>query len=91
MLEGDVAFFIFDDQGNVEQTILLGPGQHALGIDLAPGLWHTLASFSLQAVCYEVKPGPWDPATDKEFAPWAPQEGEPDAAAYLETLLAAPR
>jgi cupin fold WbuC family metalloprotein len=88
VLEGEIAFFIFDDVGNVEQTIRLGPGHPARGIDLAPGLWHTLAALSPHAVCYEVKPGPYDAATDKEFAPWAPMEGEPGVAVYLDTLLA---
>ncbi len=87
VLEGKIAFFIFDDAGNVEQTITLGPGEPARGIDLAPGVWHTLAALSETAVCYEVKPGPWDPATDKEFATWAPQEGDPGASAYLQRLL----
>jgi hypothetical protein len=39
------------------------------------------------AVCYEVKPGPWNPASDKEFAVWAPDEGRPEAAAYLAGLI----
>ena len=87
VLEGEIAFFIFDDGGKIEQTIRLGPAHPARGIDLAPGLWHTLIALSPHAVCYEVKPGPYDAATDKEFAPWAPQEGDPTVPAYLETLL----
>jgi hypothetical protein len=58
-----------------------------LGIDLAPGVWHTLCCVSPTAICYEVKAGPYDAATDKEFAPWAPREGQPEAAQYLEELL----
>jgi len=58
-----------------------------LGIDLAPGLWHTGAAVTETAVCFEVKPGPYDVATDKEFAPWAPTEGDPAAAAYLDELM----
>ena len=88
VLEGEVAFFIFDDEGNVEQAIRLGPAHDALGIDLAPGLWHTLTALSPHAVCYEVKPGPYDAATDKEFAPWAPQEGDPGAVSFLDQLVA---
>ena len=38
-------------------------------------------------MCYEVKPGPYSAANDKDFAPWAPREGEPGVAAYLESLL----
>jgi cupin fold WbuC family metalloprotein len=100
VLDGYVAFLIFDDAGAIEQTLILGSGPlppnlpanvtapPARGIDVAPGAWHTLAALTPHAVCYEVKPGPWDPATDKEFAPWAPQEGDAGVAEYLKTLLA---
>jgi cupin fold WbuC family metalloprotein len=89
VLEGQVAFLIFDDDGAVTQKLVLGTGESAVarGIDVAPGVWHTLAALSPHAVCYEVKPGPWDPSTDKEFAPWAPQEGDAGAGPYLDRLL----
>jgi cupin fold WbuC family metalloprotein len=98
VLRGSMALFCFDDAGQVKDRFTMGQEaptghgaagfQHAgLGIDLPPGLWHTVAALSETAVCFEVKPGPWDPATDKEFAPWAPREGDPEAAAYLNRLL----
>lgn len=87
VLEGRVACLLFDDAGRVERSETLGPGESALGIDLDPGIWHTLVVLSPQAVCFEVKPGPYSAATDKDFAPWAPREGEPEVAAYLESLL----
>ena len=87
MLRGELACFVFDDRGKVlEQAVLGRGGQH--GIDLAAGVWHTLAPLTPEAVCFEVKPGPWDPTTDKEFASWAPKEGEPGAAEYLAGLIA---
>ena len=89
VLEGRIAMFCFDDDGAVQSRHVLGYGNgaEALGIDLAPGVWHTLTAVTPYAVCYEVKPGPWDPATDKEFAPWAPREGEEGAPEYLRKLL----
>ena len=97
VLEGWIAMFTFDDAGAVTRTHLLGSGplpantifpqSTARGIDLQPGLWHTLAALTDHAVCFEVKPGPWDPSTDKEFAPWAPLEGDPAAVGYLNRLL----
>lgn len=87
VLEGRVACFLFDDAGSVGRCEILGPGERAAGIDLSPGVWHTLGVLSPQAVCFEVKPGPYAAATDKDFASWAPREGEPEAAAYLESLL----
>ncbi len=90
VLEGELAFFLFDDAGTVTATHTLRAGdpEGSMGIDFGPGVWHSLAVLSDHAVCYEVKPGPWKPATDKDFAPWAPAEGDPDAHAYLTRLLA---
>jgi cupin fold WbuC family metalloprotein len=86
LLRGELVCFVFDDDGRVLERVVLGrDGRH--GIDLAAGIWHTLAPLTAEAVCYEVKPGPWDAATDKEFAPWAPREGEPGTATYLAALL----
>jgi cupin fold WbuC family metalloprotein len=86
VLEGRIAVFVFSDDGAVTSSWLLG--EQTLGIDLPPGVWHTVVAVTETAVCYEVKPGPWDPATDKEFAPWAPDEGDPAAAEYRRRLLA---
>jgi len=101
VLDGHAAVFVFDDSGKVAschilgQTPFHGPAPSsvadrtaAVGIDLCPGLWHSIAALSPVAVCYEVKPGPYDPASDKDFARWAPEEGSPEAAHYLAALLA---
>lgn len=98
LLEGTAAVVCFDDAGSVTDRILLG-GPEAVpkgwrgggfGVDVGPAVWHTITALSPHAVCFEVKLGPWDPATDKEFAPWAPREGEAGAAAYLDRILRAP-
>ena len=87
VLEGCVAVLCFDDNGAITDRYLVGSGSDAKGIDLPAGVWHTIAAVTPHAVCFEVKPGPWDPATDKEFASWAPMEGDPGAPAYLASLL----
>ncbi len=86
VLEGEVAFFTFDDSGQIASRVVLG--RDAMGIDVGPGVWHTLAVLTPHAVCYEVKPGPYFAANDKDFASWAPREGEPGVRAYLDWLLA---
>jgi cupin fold WbuC family metalloprotein len=86
VLRGELALFVFDDQGHVTERYVLGR-RGLVGIDVAPGVWHTVACVSDTAICFEVKAGPYDAATDKELAPWAPREGEAGAAAYLENLL----
>ena len=86
VLEGRVALFTFHSDGAVDSVQILGGDP--IGADLAPGVWHTLAVLTPHAVCFEVKPGPYSAANDKDFAPWAPREGDPAAPAYLAALRA---
>ncbi len=87
VLEGRLAVFIFDDDGRVTRSEVLAPDRGVFGVDLDPGVWHTVTAVSREAICFEVKPGPYVPASDKDFASWAPGESDPAAAAYLETLV----
>jgi len=87
VLRGRVAVFVFDGAGKAIETHVLST-DGTLAVDIPPGIWHCIAAVSDTAVCYEVKAGPWDPTTDKDFAPWAPAEGDPRAQVYLEMLLA---
>uniref|UniRef100_Q01YX9 Cupin fold metalloprotein WbuC cupin domain-containing protein n=1 Tax=Solibacter usitatus (strain Ellin6076) TaxID=234267 RepID=Q01YX9_SOLUE len=86
VLEGELAFLTFDDGGEIASTHILG--RDVLGVDIQPGVWHTIAVLSEHVVCFEVKPGPYSAANDKDFAPWAPREGDTRAAAYLDALVA---
>jgi cupin fold WbuC family metalloprotein len=85
VLDGEIAFFTFDDSGRVATSHILG--RDVTGIDAAPGIWHTMAPLTPHAICYEVKPGPYQATNDKDFAPWAPRDGDPAAPAYLDSLL----
>jgi len=90
VLEGKADVIIFDDHGAVTARYQLGvdsPAGRMWGIDIPPGVWHTILARTARVVCFEVKPGPWVPSTDKEFANWAPAENDPRAAAYGEALL----
>ena len=92
VLEGSAEVFIFDEAGEVTDRYALGQDStrgKVWGVDLPPGVWHTVVATSERVVCYEVKPGPWDPASDKEFAPWAPEEEEEAAAAEFLTKICA--
>ena len=92
VLQGEVGFVEFDDEGNITTTHLLsedgmkGIDNKVLAVDIPPGVWHCLVVISDYAVCYEVKPGPYDPNADKEFAEWAPHEGSEGCETYLEQL-----
>lgn len=69
--------------------IQAGSPRGPAGVDITPGVWHSLVVLSEYACCFEIKPGPYEPSDDKEFAPWAPDEFEstPEARAnYLAGL-----
>lgn len=85
-LRGEVAVLLFEDDGRLLARHVLGRGG-LYGIDIEPGIWHSVAALSETAVCFEVKPGPYEPSNDKEFAPFAPLEGDASAGAYLERVL----
>ncbi len=87
VLRGELDILLFDDAGAITARHRIGDAPELpTGIDLSPGVWHSLVVRSPHAVIYEVKPGPYDPATDKDFAAWAPAEGDPGAEAYLAGL-----
>ena len=91
VLDGTVEVILFDDMGNVTARYALGEessGHGRLwGVDIAPGVWHTILSRTARAVCFEVKPGPWELASDKEFGAWAPAENDPAVPGYVQTLV----
>lgn len=87
VLRGEVAVLIFDAEGAVTERHVLGRAG-LFGVDIGAGVWHTIAALTQTAICYEVKPGPWDPQTDKEFAPWAPREGDLKARERLREWIA---
>jgi cupin fold WbuC family metalloprotein len=86
ILEGKVGFFLFDDEGKVTMAEILG-GSSRLGVDIVAGVWHTLAVLTPVAVIFEIKPGPYLAVRDKDFPAWAPREGEPETAGFLEGLM----
>ncbi len=87
VLQGQIGFFRFDEDGHVVQAVRLGPDVDALGVDVRPGVWHTFLALRPDTVVFEGKNGPYDPHTDKAFAPWAPAEHDPAAAEYMHALI----
>lgn len=86
VLRGSLGILIFDEQGTVLETHLLGEGSSKTGIDISPGVWHSLVVLSESVVCFEVKPGPYRVDEDKQFAPWAPEENQEGWENYLQLM-----
>ena len=86
VLQGAIIAFVFSETGKVEETTVLAAGTAAFGIDFEPGVLHTFFALQRDTVLFEVKPGPYEIGTDKDFASWAPAEESPAAAGYMANL-----
>lgn len=88
-LRGRLAAFTFSDDGAIDRMAVIAPDGEILGVDIPAGAWHTIVALAEGSVFFETKPGPYQPLTDKDWAPWAPAEQDPAAAGYLEELMRA--
>ena len=89
VLRGSLWFVTFHDDGKVDGYWKLAPGYGDFGVDIVPGVFHTFIVAEEDTVIFEVKPGPYSKASDKDFASWAPSEGEAGVGAYQESLMQA--
>lgn len=85
-LRGRIAVLEFNNEGEVTDSIILDPKSGSYGTEIAECTWHTLIALEPGSVAYEVKDGPYNPIDDKDFAHWAPREGEPGCQEYLKSL-----
>ena len=87
LLKGRVLVVEFDEAGNVSAHTLLEAGTGTYGAEIAPRIYHCIIPLESGSVVYEVKNGPYSALNDKNFAAWAPKEGEEGCQAYLERLV----
>lgn len=85
LLDGALAVLTFDETGTVTGRFELRPGGDRI-VQLPPGQWHSVVALAPDTLALEVKPGPYRPTTDKDFAAWATAEGQ-DGAAVLVAWL----
>ncbi|WP_158608489.1 WbuC family cupin fold metalloprotein [Stagnimonas aquatica] len=79
-LAGAFELLLFDDRGALlERQGLAVDGNGLCLVQIPPNTWHSLIVREGFAVLLEVKLGPYEAASDKDFAPWAPVEGSAEA------------
>jgi cupin fold WbuC family metalloprotein len=87
VVSGAILYLTFTEKGEVSEAFTLRAGSSRIGMDIEGGVWHSFAALEPDTLLFEVKPGPYDARTDKEFARWAPAEDSEDSAVYLGQLL----
>ena len=86
VLRGRVHVLTFDERGTVLARYAVGEGTASMAYETPQATWHTLTADTDGTAFFEVKEGPYDPATASEFASWAPPEGDPRAPGFLEWI-----
>lgn len=90
ILGGMGAVVIFDEQGDIREIHCLDADGDKLGVEIPPGIWHTVLSLREGTVFFEVKDGPYIETMDKDFANWAPSPKDARAAKrYMQNLMTA--
>ncbi|MFP5258657.1 MAG: WbuC family cupin fold metalloprotein [Acidobacteriota bacterium] len=88
LLTGSLGHVVFADDGSFgwEDCVLLSRESGTLAVDVRPGVWHAMFALVPDTAVFEVKPGPYESVNDKDFAPFAPPEGDAAALDYLRRL-----
>ncbi len=86
VLKGAIIYVDFNNTGEIENFYQLSSESFNIGIDIEPGIFHTFFAVAEDTVLFEVKPGPYEQSSDKDFASWAPTEGSENAIEYLKNL-----
>lgn len=72
---GAFAVLRFDDEGCVLARAELRAGDGDGAVEIPAYAWHSVVSLAPGTILFEIKPGPYSPIADKDFAAWAPGEG----------------
>lgn len=86
IMSGRLGIVTFTDDGEVDETVLLSQAGGNLAADIPQGIYHTALALESGTVFYETKAGPYRLLGEDEKAPWAPEETDPQAAAFLQQL-----
>ncbi len=83
-IKGAAAMVLFDDDGRLLERVILNSDGPVHAIEIPGDTWHTVVSLQTDTIMYESKPGPYTPVDDKDFAAWAPREGEARCKPFIE-------
>jgi len=83
LLRGSLVVVFFDNSGTPIDFVLLDRDRGNYAVEIPVGAWHSVFALVSGTVVYEVKDGPYLPMNDKNFASWAPKEGELGCDKYL--------
>jgi cupin fold WbuC family metalloprotein len=84
VIQGELGIIILDESGQILHTERIGANGATRGIELPEGTYHTLVALVPDTAILELKEGPYNASTDKEFMDGFPFEGTPAAEQLVE-------
>lgn len=84
VLQGAIGMLVLNAEGQVLHTERISATIGTRAIELAEATYHTLIALEPDTVMLELKEGPYNPATDKEFLVQFPHEGDPQTRQWLD-------
>jgi cupin fold WbuC family metalloprotein len=85
LIQGSFALIIFDDNGEITETIVLEKGKKEF-VAVPAFTWHTYVMLTDEVIVYEEVDGVYNPDTWKDMATWAPKENTIECVEYLKML-----
>lgn len=86
VIRGRFDVLLFTDDGTLTKRVTIGADTDTFGLEIPADVWHTWIPRE-SSVFFEVKHGPYDPATSMQFAAWSPEEGSGQVKAFQDKLL----
>jgi cupin fold WbuC family metalloprotein len=86
VVQGTVDVMTFTADGAVKNRVSLSAAGANVVAEISGGDWHSIVFRAPGAVVLEIKPGPYEPFLDKEFANWAPPENDTAAPSFVARL-----
>lgn len=87
LLQGWCTLLRFAEDGRIAERLELAEDRGRLA-EIPAGTWHSLISRAAGTLVVEVKPGPYRPTGEEDFAAWAPAEESPGAQACRQWMEA---
>lgn len=78
LIQGEAVVLIFDDDGTILHRAHLTLADIRM-VEIPTNAYHTLFALESGTLLFEIKRGPYDPNQAKDFASWAPPEGEDES------------
>lgn len=85
--KGRFVFLKFDEKGEIVDHFILDPKTNSYSAEINSKIYHTLICLESDSVGLDLKTGPFHPINDKDFAEWAPKEGDERCEDYLNDIL----